>query len=192
MTTAGEEAVRKAIHVLLSLVAAAIVWRLPAVQAAAILAGATFLALAVELLRRTSASFGPTFRRRLAPLLRDSETTGLTGATTLSIGYTAAAALLPGTPALVGILVAGVADAVAAVVGKRFGRFRYPGGKSVVGSVTFLVVTFALLLAVLDGSRAAVAAVALGLAVVEAFSFRIDDNLYLPLVTAAAVSALLA
>lgn len=185
-TTVRGEAARKAIHVGLSLVAAAVVWTLPPVAAAVVLASATAAALTVELARRASAGFDRLFRTGLGPLLRDREDRRLTGATTLSIAYTTTAVLLPGTPALAGILFAGLADAVAAVVGRRFGRHRYPGGKSLEGSAAFFVVVVALALALPHVGLAAALTVAALLTVVEAPTLRVDDNLYLPLAGAVA------
>lgn len=189
MTTARGEAARKSLHILLSLVAAAAVWSLPAIQAATLLAAATFVALSIETARRTSGVFARLFQRVLGRMLRARETRWLTGATTLSIGYTAAAVLMPGSPALAGILYTGVADALAAVVGKRFGRRRYPGGKSVEGSAVFFVAVLLLSL-LLPGVGAGTAlAVAILLTVLEAPTLPIDDNLYLPVAGAAAIQA---
>lgn len=192
MSRLRDEATRKGLHLLLSLVAAAVVWRLPHVLAAVVLASATFVALAVELGRSASPRFARAFRRSLGPLLRDHEDRRLTGATALSIGYTVVAVLLPGIPALAGILVAGVADSLAAVVGKRFGRARYPGGKSLEGSAAFLVVTFPLLAILLPVGPWVALGLALALTVLEAFSLPVDDNFYLPLATALVIHYTLA
>lgn len=186
-TTARDEAIRKSLHLLLSLIAAAVVWWLPAIPAATILAGATFAALTVELARRTSGPFARGFQRVLGPLLRDRETRGLTGATTLAIGFTVAVVLLPGVPAVAGILVAGVADALAAFIGKRLGRIRYPGGKSLEGSAAFFIAVLAIALALPGLSPATAAALALAVTLLEAPTLPVDDNLYLPLATALAV-----
>ena len=198
MSGVGGEAARKSIHVLLSLGAAAIAWRLPALTAATVLAAAAALALTIEVLRLASPGFGALFHRRLAPMLRAGEARGVTGATTLAIGYTLAAAAFPGRAAVAGILFTGVGDAVAAVVGKRWGRHRYPGGKSLEGSAAFFAVAFGIAWAAMvaggpDGAAAlgpaAVAgraALAAGVVMaVEALTLRVDDNLYLPLVGAA-------
>lgn len=178
------EGVRKAIHGAASLVAAAVVALLDPVPAAVILAGATTVALAVELARRVSPAAARLFGR-LAGLLKDRERVGLTGATTLSMGFTVAAALFPGAPTMFGILVTGLADPAASVVGVR-GRLRYPGGKSVAGSAAFLVV--ALLVALGLGLEPGPAAVtALMLTALEAIGSPIDDNLYLPVAGALAL-----
>lgn len=191
MSTGRAEAARKTLHIALSAVAALVVWSATPVAAAAVLAAATLVALAVEAVRRLSGAFGAAFQRLLGGLLRDREAGRLTGATTLSIGYTVTAVALPGAPALAGILFAGIADALAAVVGRRFGHRRYPGGKSVEGTAVFAAVTFLLALAVPGLGVGAAAAVAIALALVEAFTLPVDDNLYLPLVGAIVVWAAL-
>lgn len=183
-TTVREEAIRKSVHVLVSLVAAVVVWTVPAEGAAVIIAGATFVALSVEAARSASRGFGRLFDRHLGHLLRAREQSRLTGATMLAIAYTVTVVLFPGLPALAGILVAGVADAAAAVAGKRFGRRRYPGGKSLEGSLVFLVVVIPILLLATGLPLIAATGVALLLTAVEALSLPVDDNLYLPIVAA--------
>ena len=178
------EGVRKAIHGAASVAAAAVVALLDPVTAGVILASATTVALAVELARRVSPAAAQLFGR-LAGLLKGREQAGLTGATTLSMGFTIAAVLFPGTPTLFGILVTGLADPAASVVGTR-GRLRYPGGKSVAGSAAFLVV--ALLVALGLGLEPGPAVLtALMLTALEAIALPIDDNLYLPVAGALAL-----
>jgi dolichol kinase len=188
-TTGRGETARKTLHIVLSAVAALVVWRTPPLTAATVLAAATAIALGIELVRRLSGTFGRAFQRRLGRLLRDEERVGLTGATTLSVGYTVAAVAVPGVPALAGILFAGFGDAVAAMVGKRFGRLRYRGGKSLAGSLAFGMVVFLLAAAVPGLSVEGAALVAVAMSVVEAATLPVDDNLYLPLAGAAVVWA---
>lgn len=183
MTGRRGEAARKTIHVLLSLGVAALVWRLPATTAGVVLAGATAVALGVETARRASGRFDDAFRARFGDMLRPAEARRITGATTLALGYTLAVVILPGRGALAGVLLAGVADAVAAVVGRRWGRNRYPGGKSVEGSLCFLVVAAAIGWG-LGLGPIAVVALAVIMTIIEAPTLRVDDNLYLPLVGA--------
>jgi dolichol kinase len=169
----------------LSLGAAGVIIALPGLAGATILAAATFIALAVELGRRVSPAFSRTFGAFFGPMLRPGEARTLTGATTLSMGFTAAALLFPGSPALAGVLIAGLADPGAALVGRRFGRVRYRGGKSVEGSIGFLIVAFVVLAAMPDVPLASAALVAGLAALLEAPTLPVDDNLYLPAVTAA-------
>jgi dolichol kinase len=180
---------RNLIHVGLSLLAAAAVWRFPHPGGAILLAGATLVALSVELARWRSTGFAHRFRRAVGPMLRDGETRRLTGATTLAIGYTVAATAFPVGPALAGILVAGLADPAAALAGRRFGRRRWRSGKSLEGSTAFLLVAFLLVLSVPGIGAAYAALVALLATAAEAAPLPIDDNIYLPALTAAAVSA---
>lgn len=181
----GADRARKAIHAGLSIAAATVVLVLDPVPAAVVLAAATMAALAVELGRRLSPAVAGAFSR-LEGLLKPREATGLTGATLLSIGFTATAVTFPGGPALAGILLAGLADPAAALVGRRYGRVRYPGGKSLAGSVAFLVVALVLGLALGLGPGTA-ALVAMALTAVEAVTLPVDDNLYLPVAGAALV-----
>jgi dolichol kinase len=184
------EPARKLIHVALSLVAVAVAALLPHPAAATVLAAATFVALSIEAARRWSPVFAVGFHDLVGPMLREQESHRLTGATTLAIGYTIAALLLPGWPAVAGILIAGVADPAAALVGRRFGRRRYRGGKSLEGSLAFVAVATALLLALPGVGLGGAVVVALALAVVEAPTLPIDDNLYLPVLGALAVAVL--
>lgn len=171
---------RKLIHVAASLVAVAVVWSLDYPAGAVVLAAATSVALAVELARRAAPRFGLAFQRVFGTMLTVRETERLTGATTLAVGFTVAATLFPGWPAIAGMLVAGVADPVAALAGRRFGRRRYRGGKSVEGSAAFFLVAFLLLCALPSIGTAAAILLAAALTVVEAPTLRYDDNLYLP------------
>lgn len=189
MTGRRGEAARKTIHILLSLGVAALVWWLPATAASVILAAATALALVIEAARRASGRFDSAFHARFGTMLRPAESRRLTGATTLALGYTLTVVLLPGLPALAGILLAGVADAVAAVVGRRWGRHRFAGGKSVEGSLAFLAVAAAIAGGLGAGLVAAVG-VAVVVTIIEALTLRIDDNLYLPLAGAVVFSIL--
>ena len=95
------------------------------------------------------------------------------------------------------ILVLGVSDALAAVVGKRWGRHRYTVGaatRSWEGSLAFVASAWLVLLAVSAHvtftSAAAAAAIALVAAGVEAISTKGRDNLTIPLATLAMVALL--
>jgi dolichol kinase len=164
-----------------------VVWRLPHPAGATVLAGAAFLALSVELARRRSPGFARRFERAVGSMLRDREAHRLTGATTLALGYTVAATAFPGWPAVAAILLTGAADPAGALVGRRFGRARWPGGKSLEGSAAFFAVALLVLLAVPGIGVVAAAAVALVVTVAEAPTLSLDDNFYLPVIAAAAV-----
>lgn len=176
---------RGALHVALSILAAGVLWVLPSTAAAAALAGATLLALCVELARRTVRTTAAWFRRVFGSMLKEQEASRLTGATTLAVGFTVAAVVTPGVPALAGVLMAGVGDPVAALVGRRWGRTRFVGGKSIVGSAAFGLVALGVGLALGLGFFASVV-VAILVATTEAVTLPVDDNAYLPTAGAAA------
>lgn len=184
--SAGTRPARKATHMVLSLIAAGVVAWLPPLDAAAVLAAATFVALAVELARRVSPTARAAFQRMVGGMLKDRERGRITGATGLSLSFTLTALLYPGSPALAGILFAGLGDPVASLVGRCAPGPRFPGGKSPAGTAAFAAVVFAVGVALgMDLPLALITALLLSF--VEAFSLRVDDNLYLPLAGAAAV-----
>lgn len=163
------------------------VWRLPHPAGATVLAGAAFLALSVELARRRSPGFARRFEWAVGSMLRDREAHRLTGATTLALGYTVAATAFPGWPAVAAILLTGAADPAGTLVGRRFGHTRWPGGKSLEGSAAFFAVALLVLLALPGIGMAAATVVALVATAAEAPTLPMDDNLYLPVLAAAAV-----
>jgi dolichol kinase len=94
----------------------------------------------------------------------------------------------------VGVIVLGIADPAAALVGRRWGKTRLVGQRSLEGTATFAIVAFAMSLAVLSlwhtdllvSSRLLVAGgAAIAGALAELFSRRIDDNFSIPLAAAA-------
>jgi dolichol kinase len=174
------EAARKLVHVAASLAAAAVVWRMAHPAGAVILAAATGVALSVELARQISPAIQQRFLATVGWMLRGRELRRTTAATTLALGFTLCATFFPG-PAATAILLVGLADPAAALVGRRWGAHRYHGGKSLEGSLTFLVTAFVVLYAGTGLSTPAAALVAAGLALLESLPLPGDDNLYLPL-----------
>ena len=101
--------------------------------------------------------------------------------------------------ASVGIMVLGLADPVAAIVGRRYGRIRLHNSRTLEGSLAFVVSGFVVSLVILSiyypsvslGAGLIIAACgAVFGAVAELFSARLDDNLTIPV--AAAMGATLA
>ena len=95
------------------------------------------------------------------------------------------------------IAVLGLADPAAAVIGRRFGKHRLIHGRSLEGTITFVIVGFVAAFSVgllhLAPPAAAVGALGASLlgALAELTSRRIDDNLSIPLASAAGAWALL-
>lgn len=186
MQTGSGERARKGIHIAAAFGAIAVIVLLPPTIARILLASTALLALAVEIARRKSPVFGSFFIHTFGALLKPGEHRRITGATTLALGFALASILFPPRIALLGILYAGLGDAVAALVGRRFGRIRTSTGKSLEGSLAFFVTALAAGWALpwLPFLPAAIAALVVTL--VEATPLPGDDNLLIPIVGAAA------
>jgi len=96
------------------------------------------------------------------------------------------------------LAVLGAGDPVAALVGRRFGRTRLVHGRTLEGSLAFLLAGTAAAWGVLSLTHASVGApaalgialaAALGGALAELLSLRIDDNVSVPVVAAGAAAA---
>ncbi len=102
-------------------------------------------------------------------------------------------------PATIGVMVLGLADPVAAIVGRRYGRTKLYNSRTLEGSAAFVVAGFVISLVMLAiyypsvslgaGMVISIAGAVFG-AVAELFSTKLDDNLTIPI--AAAMGASLA
>lgn len=180
------EAIRKSLHIAISLVAAALVLTLPAATARLLFLATAGVALLVDFGRLARTPLRRPFLRLFAPLLRDSETRALTGASTLALGFAAAVLLFDASFAAAGILYAGLADAAAAIAGRTIGRHRFASGKSLEGSGAFLVVATLIGWALPGIALPAAFLAAVPLTLLEAVPLPVHDNLVLPPAGAAA------
>lgn len=181
------EWIRKALHVILTLAAAAILWWAPALTAQALLVAAALLAVTVEAGRRSGPGAEAAFLGIFGALMRPREAVSVTGATTLAVGLALTALLFPKGAALAGFLYVGLADAASAVVGRRWGNHRYGNGKSLEGSAAFFVTALLIGLALPGIGLVLAGASALALTAVEAVTLPVDDNLFLPVAGAAVI-----
>jgi dolichol kinase len=182
--TGGRELGRKLIHLAGSVAAALIILLAPTGPARASLLAAATLALTIELVRRISPYWNRRFNRIFGVMLRNRERGGITGATTLPLGFVAAALLTPPTLAGAGILMAGIGDAAGALIGRYFGRHRIPGGKSMEGSAACFAAAGLVALLVPGITIPIAIAGALVTTLIEAAIGSFDDNLILPLAAA--------
>lgn len=104
---------------------------LPERTATLALGGIAILAVVLEVLRHRSARASRLIDAVASALFRPSERRTLSGPTALAWGYFAAWALFGPRHAAAAIVVAGLADPAAALIGRRYGRGH---GKSLVGS----------------------------------------------------------
>jgi dolichol kinase len=120
---------RKAFH-LASVAVPLFAWFAPLPVGRAVLVGLALLAIVVDLARLRLRGPRYHFLRHTRTMLRPHERHGPAGATYMAISYAAALILFPRPFAVAGMLYNGLADAAAALVGKRFGRLRTSWGKS--------------------------------------------------------------
>lgn len=172
----GAELRRKAIH-LGTLAAPLAVWLLPRPAALSLLAAAVGMALVIELSRREVRWVRYHFLSRTRTLLRSHERRGLSGATFMAIGYLVAASAFPRPVAVVAMLYNGLGDAVAALVGRRWGRHRLRSGKSWEGAGAAFAVNLGCGLFVPGIPLAAAAFGALAATLLELLPLPFDDNL---------------
>lgn len=159
-------------------------------------------AWSMEGLRRISPRANAVMMAFFRPIAHEQERDRVNSATWYMTALLLLALTFSPVLCVAGVAVLGFADPVAGLVGRRFGRVRLVNGRSLEGTLTFVVVgTLAARAAMLlvDGTvgassgtlwaTALVAALAGGLA--ELFSRRIDDNLSIPLVTASTAAVTL-
>ncbi|MFQ5806636.1 MAG: diacylglycerol/polyprenol kinase family protein [Phycisphaerae bacterium] len=152
------------------------------------------VAIVAETLRRLSPGFRAFIDRWLGRVLRRTEAHTFTGATYVTVANLLAIVLFEKPIAITVLLFLSVSDALASLVGIRFGTVRFLG-KSLAGSMAFFVSGAAIALYVLRATPLVGLAGALIGTVVEALSLKIgahklDDNLSIPLITGAAMTGL--
>lgn len=170
------ELLRKRIHIATA-AAPALLWMLPRGAAIALLAGAVVIALVVEVARRRLRWARYRFLRGTRVMLRGHERFRLAGATHMAIAYLVAALVFPLAVAVTAMLYNALGDAVAAIVGRRWGRLRTRWGKSWEGAAAGVAVNFAagLMVPGIGAPSALVGAVAA--AMLEFLPLPLDDNL---------------
>ncbi len=177
---------RKALH-LLALVLPLGVWLVGTPVATWALAALTLLALTGDMLRARSAAFNSFIERVFGWMMRQEEkapTPGplvLNGATWVLASLLVLVLLFPLQAALPAFAAFMVGDAAAALVGRRWGRTRWPGTqRTLEGSAAFFAFAALLLLALRVPLLPSLAC-ALVCAAVEALPLALNDNLRVPL-----------
>jgi dolichol kinase len=195
------ELVRKALHMGALLLPMGILW-LGRPTAAALLAALAAVAVAADVARHRVEPVHQFICWVFAPIMRPEEKPPLggpivlNGATWMCVAAALCATLFPAPVAASALAILMVGDAAAALVGRRFGRHRYPGsGKSLEGSLAFVLAggVTALPFAMTAEPPLGLGVLAVGAvvaAVVEALPIPINDNVVVPL-TAGVVMLLL-
>jgi len=190
----GAEVGRKALHLLALVVPLGMAF-VGTTTALLVLIPASTLAVGADVLRAYSERFARVIRTVFGPLMRQEELppvgTGvvINGATSVLVGATLLALLFPIDVAAGVFAMTMIADAAAALVGRRFGRYRWPASTHTVeGTAGFLLAGFAVVsalpsLPLFVGAMGVVAA-----AVVEAAPLPLNDNIRVPLAGALVVT----
>lgn len=136
------ELARKGFHVA-STVLPLLVWMVPRPVGLTVLVPLAAAALAIDVARLRIRRLRYLFFRFTRTMLRHHERHTLAGATYMAVAYALALVLFPKTLAVAAMLYNGLGDAVAALVGKRWGRHRTRWGKSWEGFAAAFVVNLA-------------------------------------------------
>ena len=152
------------------------------------------VAVGAETLRHLKPGFRAFIDRWLGRILRQAEDHTLTGATYVTLAALLSILLFDKPIAIAVLLFLSVSDALASLVGIRFGRVRI-GNKTLEGSAIFLVSAVAIALLVLRSAPLVAVPGAVVATVVEALPLKIagrklDDNLTIPLVSGVAMTLL--
>ena len=189
------EVQRKALHLLALVIPLGMAW-LGSPVALYVVGGGALFAIGADVLRAYSAPFSEWIRWIFGPLMRKEELpdvgTGITfnGATCVLVGAALLALLFPLRVAVPVLTMTMLADAAAALVGRRWGR--HPWGtlsSTVEGSAAFLVTGAVVMFAFGSFGVLPAAAGVCGAAFVEALPLPINDNIRVPLIAAALVLA---
>lgn len=187
---------RKALHVL-ALVIPLGMAGLGAPTALYVVGAGALLAVGADVLRAYSTGFSNWIRWIFGPLMRADELPRdrggviFNGATCVLVGAALLALLFPLRIAVPVLTMTMLADAAAALVGRRWGRHSWGRGSSTVEGTTAFLLTGTAVMAAF-GSIASFPALTgvVGAALVEALPLPVNDNIRVPLVAAALVVSL--
>ena len=148
--------------------------------------GCFVLSFILDLLRLNDRGFNSRFMRYFSALIRQTEADRFNGSTFLCLAFFIVILFFSRKVAVTAMLFLSLGDAAAELGGKHFGRLRI-FGRSLEGTFSFFVVAFLIAFALLDDWRIALLGALAG-ALVELFSFEIDDNLTVPIGSALALT----
>jgi dolichol kinase len=156
---------------------------IPVAVTAALLTATLVIALTLDLVRLRFPEVNRRFFVYLRVLASPREAVGVASSTWYLVGAIISWVVFPPAYASAALVVLGLADPAASVLGRLYGTV--PLGKgSVQGALVFTAVAWAIL-AVMLGNPLPMAGVALAVALAEIIPGLVDDNLIIPLVTGA-------
>ncbi|HJT23051.1 MAG TPA: hypothetical protein VJ873_00630, partial [bacterium] len=140
-------------------------------------------------LRLRDHKFNSQFMTVFSAFVRRTETNRYNGSTFLCFAFFTVILFFSRYIAITAMLFLSLGDAAAELGGKNFGRLKI-FSRSMEGSTAFFIVAFVVAYAFYGDWRIAVLAAFAG-AMVELFSFELDDNLTVPIGSAVALSLVL-
>lgn len=141
--------------------------------------------LSIDILRRFHKGLGLIFKRHFFNrVLREKEVTSFMGSTYFLFSIILTIILFPKEIAILSILFLIISDAVAALAGKLFGKVSI-FDKTVEGSIAFFLTSILIVLAYPNISLIQGILGSIGATVIEFLPLKIDDNLTIPLGSAA-------
>lgn len=140
----------------------------------------------IEVLRRTNNKFRERFSKIFAVMLRDHEKDALLGVTWFLAGMLISLFLYEKHVVIISSLFLTIGDSMADIVGSKYGKHKLVGKKSIEGSLGCLV--FSLITGIIYGiifgiPLIPIIAGAVAATLAEAFSFKLGDNMTMPIVS---------
>lgn len=155
-----------------------------------IVSGGCFLvSFLFDFMRLRDHRFNSQFMKVFSAFIRRTETNRYNGSTFLCFAFFTVIFLFPRYVAVTAMLFLSLGDAAAELGGKNFGRLKI-FSRSMEGSTAFFIVAFLIAYPLYQDWRIAALAAFAG-AMVELFSFEVDDNLTVPIGSAVALSLVL-
>jgi len=142
--------------------------------------------LVFDLLRLRDRAFNSFIMKGFSFIIRRTEEKRFTGATHLCFAFLVVAWFFSREVAVTAMLFLSLGDTAAELGGRYFGRTKV-FYRSLEGSAAFFLVAFSVALVILDDWRVALLGALVG-ALVELFSFELDDNLTVPIGSAVALT----
>jgi glycerol-3-phosphate acyltransferase PlsY len=189
---------RKVFHVVSSSAVPVFYWFLPGMDTATqgramtliVLGVVTPIAFLIDGLRLLNPRFNQYIMTRFSLLIRHTEQRRFTGATFVCLSFLLVVWFFPREIAVAAMLFLSLGDTAAEIAGKNWGRRRY-WGRSLEGMAGFFVAALPVGWLILGDWRIALPGAALG-ALIEFFSFHVDDNLTVPILSAVVLQLLTA
>lgn len=152
----------------------------------AVAGGCFLISFTLDFLRLRDHRFNSWFMKIFSQFVRRTETDKFNGSTFLCLAFFLVIFLFSRNVAITAMFFLSLGDAAAELGGKNFGRLKIMG-KSLEGTLAFFVVAFLVAYALFENVAVALIGALAG-ALVELFSFNLDDNLTVPLGSALVLS----